>query len=137
MTSFQISRPNEEPPGYFKKKWNHLATFLEEYRQHIFYLFVFFVITCVLFLERFVCKFTLLYSFTINSIVLNYIDLMNTTESLLKAGPLSKTSKPKTLRIASSCGSYLRHWSYYIKLNRISKTYWYPFVNSVLSFRMI
>ncbi|XP_054708131.1 dual oxidase-like [Uloborus diversus] len=54
MTSFQISRPPEDPPGYWKKKYNHLATFLEEYRQHIFYLFVFYVITCVLFLERFV-----------------------------------------------------------------------------------
>lgn len=54
MTSFQISRPAEDPPSMLKKKWNHLATFLEEYRQHIFYLFVFYVITFVLFLERFV-----------------------------------------------------------------------------------
>ncbi|GFS70288.1 dual oxidase [Nephila pilipes] len=54
MTSFQISRPPENPPGWLKRKFNHLATFLEEYRQNIFYLFVFYVVTGVLFLERFV-----------------------------------------------------------------------------------
>ncbi|KAF8765204.1 Dual oxidase like protein [Argiope bruennichi] len=54
MTSFQISRPAEDPPGWFCGKFNQLATFLEEYRQHIFYLFVFYVVTGVLFLERFV-----------------------------------------------------------------------------------
>ncbi|CAL1286457.1 unnamed protein product [Larinioides sclopetarius] len=54
MTSFQISRPSEDPPGWLCGKFNQLATFLEEYRQHIFYLFVFYVVTGVLFLERFV-----------------------------------------------------------------------------------
>ncbi|GIZ03251.1 dual oxidase [Caerostris extrusa] len=54
MTSFQISRPSEEPPGCLRRHFNQLATFLEEYRQHIFYLFVFYVVTIVLFLERFV-----------------------------------------------------------------------------------
>ncbi|GBN11154.1 Dual oxidase [Araneus ventricosus] len=54
MTSFQISRPAEDPPSCLCGKFNQLATFLEEYRQHIFYLFVFYVVTGVLFLERFV-----------------------------------------------------------------------------------
>ncbi|KAL7305239.1 hypothetical protein TKK_0002624 [Trichogramma kaykai] len=35
------------------KNWNVLVTFLEENRQHIFFLFVFYVITFVLFTERF------------------------------------------------------------------------------------
>ncbi|XP_023209588.1 dual oxidase-like isoform X1 [Centruroides sculpturatus] len=54
MTSFQISQPAESQKGLIRKKWNYLSTFLEEYRQHIFYLFVFYVITLVLFLERFI-----------------------------------------------------------------------------------
>ncbi|CAL1263202.1 unnamed protein product [Larinioides sclopetarius] len=54
MTSFQINHHPEERKNYWRQKYNHVATFLEEYRQHIFYLFVFYVINTVLFLERFV-----------------------------------------------------------------------------------
>ncbi|UYV75196.1 bli-3 [Cordylochernes scorpioides] len=55
MKSFQLNHPpREEHPSWLRQRWNHLETFLEEYRQHIFYLFVFFVITFVLFLERFI-----------------------------------------------------------------------------------
>lgn len=34
-------------------KWDYLTTFLEENRQNIFYLFVFYVVTIGLFVERF------------------------------------------------------------------------------------
>ncbi|XP_035222142.1 dual oxidase-like isoform X3 [Stegodyphus dumicola] len=54
MTSFQINHHQEERKNYWRMKYNHIATFLEEYRQHIFYLFVFYVINVVLFLERFI-----------------------------------------------------------------------------------
>ncbi|GIY32341.1 dual oxidase [Caerostris darwini] len=54
MTSFQINHHPEERKNYWRQKYNHVATFLEEYRQHIFYLFVFYVINIVLFLERFI-----------------------------------------------------------------------------------
>lgn len=55
MTSFQIGQPQENRRNrYLRQKYNHLATYLEEYRQHIFYLFIFFVINAVLFLERFI-----------------------------------------------------------------------------------
>lgn len=54
MTSFQINPQLPEPrPGYFTKKWNSLITNLEENRQHIVYLFIFYVATVVLFFERF------------------------------------------------------------------------------------
>ncbi|XP_076326783.1 dual oxidase-like isoform X2 [Tachypleus tridentatus] len=54
MTSFQISQPSEESPSWARQKWNNFITVLEENRQHIFYLFVFFVINVVLFMERFI-----------------------------------------------------------------------------------
>lgn len=52
MTSFQINTQPEPDPSWIQKKWNHFITFLEEYRQHIVYLFIFYVITIVLFAER-------------------------------------------------------------------------------------
>ncbi|XP_013772431.1 dual oxidase-like [Limulus polyphemus] len=54
MTSFQINQPHEESPSWLQQKWNNLVTILEEYRQHIFYLFIFGVINIVLFVERFI-----------------------------------------------------------------------------------
>lgn len=54
MTSFQLSQTDDERVTWIRSKWNYLITFLEEYRQHIFYIFVFYVITTVLFLERFI-----------------------------------------------------------------------------------
>ncbi|XP_067143803.1 dual oxidase-like isoform X2 [Centruroides vittatus] len=52
-TSFRVTRSPEPKYGWLRRKWNDLATFLEEYRQHLFYLFLFYVVTLVLFLERF------------------------------------------------------------------------------------
>ncbi|XP_059085329.1 dual oxidase-like [Tigriopus californicus] len=40
--------------GFLRKKWDRLTTFLEENRQHIFYLLVFFSINVYLFTERFI-----------------------------------------------------------------------------------
>ena len=55
MTSFQINQHMPDPePNYLLRKWNNWITFLEEYRQHIVYLLIFFVITTVLFFERFI-----------------------------------------------------------------------------------
>ncbi|XP_017784906.1 PREDICTED: dual oxidase isoform X2 [Nicrophorus vespilloides] len=54
MTSFHIDPPTDTEKNYIKLKWNHLTTFLEENRQNIFYLFVFYVITIALFVERFI-----------------------------------------------------------------------------------
>lgn len=54
MTSFQINQPAEDPPSWTVQKWNQVTTFLEENRQHVFYLFVFYVVTIVLFIERFI-----------------------------------------------------------------------------------
>jgi len=53
MTSFQINQAPEPKPSYIERKWNSFITFVEENRQHIFYLFIFFVTTIVLFFERF------------------------------------------------------------------------------------
>lgn len=39
---------------HFRDKWNELTTFLEENRQHIFYLLLFFSINVWLFVERFI-----------------------------------------------------------------------------------
>lgn len=41
------------------KKYDSIATFLEENRQNVFYLFVFYVITIALFCERFIRKYPL------------------------------------------------------------------------------
>ncbi|XP_053211640.1 dual oxidase-like isoform X2 [Panonychus citri] len=53
MTSFQISSIPEPEPSWIRKKWNSLITYLEENRQHIIYLIMFFVITFALFFERY------------------------------------------------------------------------------------
>uniref|UniRef100_T1IYT7 NAD(P)H oxidase (H2O2-forming) n=1 Tax=Strigamia maritima TaxID=126957 RepID=T1IYT7_STRMM len=54
MTSFYIDTKLETRRNWFKLKWDELSTYLEEYRQHIFYLFIFYVITFALFIERFI-----------------------------------------------------------------------------------
>lgn len=43
--------------GWWKSRWNRLTTFLEENRQNIFYLLVFFAVNVWLFVERFVRKY--------------------------------------------------------------------------------
>ena len=57
MTSFHIEQPLDVEVNYFHLKWNSLTTFLEENRQNIFYLFLFYVVTIGLFVERFIRKF--------------------------------------------------------------------------------
>lgn len=57
MTSFHIEPTIDSEKNYVELKWNSLTTFLEENRQNIFYLFIFYVITIALFVERFIRKF--------------------------------------------------------------------------------
>ncbi|XP_037789559.1 dual oxidase-like [Penaeus monodon] len=54
MASFHISEVMNRNQHWMMKKYNSLATFLEENRQNVFYLFVFYVITIALFCERFI-----------------------------------------------------------------------------------
>ncbi|XP_013145053.1 PREDICTED: dual oxidase [Papilio polytes] len=53
MTSFHIEPSMEQTRHWLLLKWDYLTTFLEENRQNIFYLFVFYVVTIGLFVERF------------------------------------------------------------------------------------
>lgn len=61
MTSFHIEPSMDKKKNFFRRKVDSLTTFLEENRQNIFYLFIFYVITIALFVERFIRKFKLLY----------------------------------------------------------------------------
>lgn len=61
MTSFQIEPISEKRKHWLLQKWDSYTTFLEENRQNIFYLFIFYVITIVLFVERFIRKLKLIY----------------------------------------------------------------------------
>lgn len=55
MTSFHIDQlPPEDSKSWTRKQWDAISTFLEENRQNIFYLFVFYVVTIALFVERFI-----------------------------------------------------------------------------------
>nr|CAD7589006.1 unnamed protein product [Timema genevievae] len=54
MTSFHIEPPQEGRRYWLLRKWDCVTTYLEENRQNIFYLFVFYVITIALFVERFI-----------------------------------------------------------------------------------
>nr|XP_018912484.1 PREDICTED: dual oxidase isoform X2 [Bemisia tabaci] len=54
MTSFHLDPSLDEDRSWLKKNWDCLTTFLEENRQNIFYLFIFYVITISLFVERFI-----------------------------------------------------------------------------------
>lgn len=54
MTSFAIDSIQERNRPWILKQWDCLTTFLEENRQNIFYLFVFYVVTMALFVERFI-----------------------------------------------------------------------------------
>ncbi|XP_047991381.1 dual oxidase isoform X1 [Leguminivora glycinivorella] len=53
MTSFHIEPSMEQSRHWILLKWDYLTTFLEENRQNIFYLFIFYVVTIGLFVERF------------------------------------------------------------------------------------
>lgn len=66
MTSFHIEQlPPEDSKNWAHKQWDALSTFLEENRQNIYYLFIFYVITIVLFVERFICEYTFFSRFTV------------------------------------------------------------------------
>ncbi|XP_044015108.1 dual oxidase isoform X1 [Aphidius gifuensis] len=55
MTGFNIEHlPPETTKNWSRKQWDSISTFLEENRQNIFYLFLFYVITIALFVERFI-----------------------------------------------------------------------------------
>lgn len=54
MTSFHIEPMHDERRHWLLRKWDCITTFLEENRQNIFYLLLFYVITIVLFVERFI-----------------------------------------------------------------------------------
>lgn len=55
MTSFHIDQfPIEDVKNWAQIRWNAMETFVEENRQHIYYLFIFYVITILLFIERFI-----------------------------------------------------------------------------------
>ena len=54
MTSFHIDAVQERHRNSFLRRWDGVITFLEGNRQNIFYLFVFYVITIALFIERFI-----------------------------------------------------------------------------------
>jgi dual oxidase len=58
MTSFAIEPMNDSDRHWLSEKWDAYTTFLEENRQNIFYLFLFYVITIALFVERFIRKLT-------------------------------------------------------------------------------
>ena len=45
--------------NWIKETWNEYTTFLEENRQHIYYLFVFFAINAWLFFDKFFRKFNM------------------------------------------------------------------------------
>lgn len=58
MTSFQ-KEPfigDEIEKNWFTRRVDCIITYLEENRQNIFYLFLFYVITVALFVERFIRK---------------------------------------------------------------------------------
>ena len=54
MQSFGLDAIAERRRPNLLKKWDIFTNFVEENRQHIFYIFVFYVITIALFIERFV-----------------------------------------------------------------------------------
>lgn len=60
MTSFHIDQlPLEDSKSWTRKQWDAISTFLEENRQNIFYLFVFYVVTIALFIERFIREYSI------------------------------------------------------------------------------
>ncbi|XP_046679008.1 dual oxidase isoform X1 [Homalodisca vitripennis] len=54
MTSFHIDPISDMDKGWLSRHLDCVTTYLEENRQNIFYLFVFYVITIALFVERFI-----------------------------------------------------------------------------------
>lgn len=71
MTSFHIDQlPPEDSKTWAQKQWDAISTFLEENRQNIFYLFVFYVTTIALFVERFICESSSLFYSSLRKILI-------------------------------------------------------------------
>lgn len=56
MTSFHVDPSLNDDKGKIKSRIDCIVTYLEENRQNIFYLFVFYIITIALFVHQFICK---------------------------------------------------------------------------------
>ena len=56
LQSFGLDAIAERRRPTILKKWDIFTNYVEENRQHIFYIFVFYVVTIALFIERFICK---------------------------------------------------------------------------------
>ena len=54
MQSFGLDAIAERRKSPLMKKWDAFTNYLEENRQHIFYIFIYYVITIGLFIERFI-----------------------------------------------------------------------------------
>lgn len=69
MTSFHIDAVQDKYRSKIRKQWDCLTTFLEENRQHIFYLFIFYVVTIALFVERFIrkLKYRIIHAYLLNA----------------------------------------------------------------------
>ncbi len=65
MQSFGLEAIAERNRNPILKKWDAFTNFLEENRQHIFYLFVFYVVTIALFIDRFICNNSIFYYYLI------------------------------------------------------------------------
>lgn len=57
MTSFHIDPIIDDDKHWITATYNAAVTYLEENRQNIVYLFIFYVITIALFVERFIRKY--------------------------------------------------------------------------------
>ena len=63
LQSFGLDAIAERRRPTILKKWDIFTNYVEENRQHIFYIFVFYVVTIALFIERFICKWYILLIF--------------------------------------------------------------------------
>ena len=70
MTSFHINELRELNKHWIFKKYDKVATYMEENRQNVFYLIIFYVITIALFCERFIRKWNSIAFFIFNSFLL-------------------------------------------------------------------
>lgn len=61
MTSFHVDPSLHDDKGKIKSRIDCIVTYLEENRQNIFYLFVFYIITIALFVHQFICKFLIIF----------------------------------------------------------------------------
>lgn len=74
MTSFHIDPLQDDDKSWLSRHVDCMTTFLEENRQNIFYLFVFYVITIALFIERFIRKYSHDTLFIYNNFKIIYVN---------------------------------------------------------------